>query len=169
MASNNPLVAILNQSKLVGENFVDWKRKLTIVLTAEGHKFVLDEECPLKPADEAPKEDKDYYKQWLRSDELARCTMLAAMSDVLQYQHQNVATAAEIMTSLEELFSHQNRTARQNAMMEMLSLKMVEGTPVRDHVLKMMGYLNQLEILGANFDEETQVDFILHSLPTSFQ
>ena len=42
MASFSPLVAILNQNKLTGSNYVDWKRNLDIVLIAEQHKYVLN-------------------------------------------------------------------------------------------------------------------------------
>ena len=43
-------------------------------------------------------------------------------------------------------------------MRALLNTKMVEGTPVRDHVLKMISHLNELEILGAEIDDESQVD-----------
>ena len=46
---------------------------------------------------------------------------------------------------------------------------MAEGTPVQDHVLKMIAHLNELEILGAQIDGETQVDIVLMSLPESFK
>ena len=46
---------------------------------------------------------------------------------------------------------------------------MAEGTPVRDHVLKMISYLNELEILGAKIDGKCQVDIVLMSLPESFK
>ncbi|XP_077232489.1 uncharacterized protein LOC143869816 [Tasmannia lanceolata] len=46
---------------------------------------------------------------------------------------------------------------------------MVDGTPVRDHMLKMMGFLNELDILGAIIDAETQVDIVLASLLGSFK
>jgi hypothetical protein len=42
---------------------------------------------------------------------------------------------------------------------------MVEGTYVRDHVLRKMSHLNEIEILGADIDGETQIDIILMSLP----
>ena len=45
---------------------------------------------------------------------------------------------------------------------------MVEGIPIRDHVLKMIAHLKKLEILGAKIDEKTQVDIVLMSLPESF-
>ena len=35
------------------------------------------------------------------------------------------------------------------------------GNPVRDHVLKMIAHLNELEILGAEIDGESQVDIVL--------
>ena len=38
---SSPLAMILTQNKLTGENYVDWKRNLDIVLTAENHKMVL--------------------------------------------------------------------------------------------------------------------------------
>ena len=43
------------------------------------------------------------------------------------------------------------------------------GNPVRDHVMKMIAHLNKLEILGAEIDDESQVDIVLMSLPGSFK
>ena len=59
-------------------------------------------------------------------------------------------------------------SARQLAMKNLYNTKMSEGTPVRDHVLKMIGYLNELEVLGAYIDGLTQVHIVLLSLPESF-
>ena len=53
-------------------------------------------------------------------------------------------------------------------MKNLMSTKTVEGTPVREHVLKMISFINKLGMLGAEIDSETQVDAILASLPTSF-
>ena len=39
----NPLVVILKKKTLIGPNYIDWKRNLDIVLTAEEYKFVLTE------------------------------------------------------------------------------------------------------------------------------
>ena len=51
---NNPIIAILLSKKLNDENFVKWKSNKTIVLMWKNYKFVLTEECPLKPATNAP-------------------------------------------------------------------------------------------------------------------
>jgi len=47
-------------------------------------------------------------------------------------------------------------------------MKMSEGTPVQDHLLKMFDHLNTLEVLRAEIDGESQVDMILESLPESY-
>ena len=54
-------------------------------------------------------------------------------------------------------------------MKALLNMKMAEGTPVQDHVLKMISHLNELEILGAEIDGESQVDIVLMSLPESYK
>ncbi|XP_077232472.1 uncharacterized protein LOC143869799 [Tasmannia lanceolata] len=79
-----------------------------------------------------------------------------------------MASAMDIMYNLREMFGEQNCSARQIAIKGLVSTKMVEGNPVRDHRLKMMGYLNELEILGAMLDGESQVDMVLASLPPAF-
>ena len=53
--------------------------------------------------------------------------------------------------------------------MALLNTNMAEGTPVRDHVLKMISHLNELEILGAEIDGESQVDIVLMPLPESLK
>ena len=58
MAYFSPFAAILNQRKLTGSNYVDWKRNLDIVLTVEEHKFVLYEPCPNFPSLDAHSEEK---------------------------------------------------------------------------------------------------------------
>ena len=58
MASFSLFVAILNQNKLTGSNYVDWKRNLDIVLIAKEHKYVLSQPCPNFPSLDAPLEKK---------------------------------------------------------------------------------------------------------------
>ena len=81
---SSPLAMILTQNKLTGENYVDWKRNLDIVLTAENHKMALTTPCPMDPIEESDPKDKEAYASWKRSDEVARCYILASMTNVLQ-------------------------------------------------------------------------------------
>ena len=59
------------------------------------------------------------------------------------------------------MFDKQGRLARQDTMRIILNSKMAQRTPIREHCLKMISYLNTLEILGADIDGESQVDMIL--------
>ncbi|XP_075103506.1 uncharacterized protein LOC142178077 [Nicotiana tabacum] len=165
----NPLTAILTQNKLEGSNYVDWKRNLDIVLIAEEYKFVLDEVCPKKPGDDATDDEQKAYQKWVKTDEMARCYILVSMSNILQHQHQSMESAYDILENLKEVFGDQNRAAKQTAMKALLNTKMVEGSSVRGRVLKMMSLLNELEVLGANIDKDTQVKMIVQTLPDNFQ
>ena len=62
---SSPLAMILTQNKLTGENYVDWKRNLDIVLTAENYKIILTKPYPIEPIEESDKEDKEAYKTWM--------------------------------------------------------------------------------------------------------
>ena len=58
MASFSLFVTILNQNKLTGSNYVDWKINLDIVLITEEHKYVLTQPCPSFPSLDAPSKEK---------------------------------------------------------------------------------------------------------------
>ena len=83
MASFSPLVAILNQNKLIGSNHVDWKRNLDIVLIAEEHKYGLTQPCPNFPSLDTPLKEKQRCDRWQKSNEMAKCYILASISNVL--------------------------------------------------------------------------------------
>ena len=59
------------------------------------------------------------------------------------------------------MFGDQNYATRFIAIKDLMNTTTIERTPVRDHVLKMISLLNELEILGSDIDGETQVDIIL--------
>ena len=92
---------------------------------------------------------------------MAKCYILASISNVLQHQMQDVELALDIMLSLKEMFGEQGRFARQETMRQIYNTKMAEGTSMREHYLRMISNLNTLKVLGANIDGESQVDMIL--------
>ena len=129
-SSFNPLFAILNQNKLNGQNYVDWKRNLDIVLTAKGYKFAPTSPKPSELVPDASQEDKEKYDKWVKDNDMAKCYILASMSNVLQHQHQFFTVASDIMFSLKEMFGSQVHLVRPRAMQDFLQSKMSEGTPV---------------------------------------
>ncbi|CAA0833201.1 Unknown protein, partial [Striga hermonthica] len=143
-------------------------RNFDIVLTAEGYKFAITEAYPAEPTVDAPEQEKGEYARWKKADEMAKCYILASISNVLQHQHQSMNTAADILLNLRNLFGHQSRAARQEAVSALMTTRMAEGTPVREYALKVMALLNELEVMEGFIDGETQVDIMLQSLPKSF-
>ncbi|XP_057481989.1 uncharacterized protein LOC130768901 [Actinidia eriantha] len=104
----------------------------------------------------------------LKANEMTRCYILAFIDGVLQQQHLPIPTARDIMLNLKEMFGEQRRFARQDVMRNLLNTKIAKGTPIREHALKMIDFLNKLEILGAEIDTDSQIDIILQSLLDSF-
>ena len=77
MSSFCPLATILTQNKLTGNNYVEWKRNLDIVLTAEDHIYVFSIPCPLEPQANAAVAIKREFDKWKKSNRMASCYMLA--------------------------------------------------------------------------------------------
>ena len=100
---------------------------------------------------------------------MAKCYILASISNVLHHQMQDVEVVSDIMLSLKEMFGEQGRSTRQETIRQIYNTILAEGTLVREHCLRMISHLNTLEVLGVDIDGESQVDMILQSLPKSFK
>ena len=64
--------------------------------------------------------------------------ILASISNVLQYQIQDVELAWNIMLSLKEMFGEQGCSTRQETMRQIYNTKMTYGTLVKEHSLRMI-------------------------------
>ena len=169
MSSLSSLTIILNQNKLTGENYKDWKRKLFIILIAENYKYFLTQPRPSVSAENAHRNQMRLFEKWQKANEMAKWYILASIFNILQTKHQNLETAIEIIDNLQEIFGQSTRSVRQAALKGIMNLKMGKGTRVRDHVLKMMDYLNEVEIQGAQIDDNSKIDMVLESLPETFK
>ncbi|XP_019266432.1 PREDICTED: uncharacterized protein LOC109243878 [Nicotiana attenuata] len=89
------------------------------------------EVCPEKPDKDAIDDQVKAYDKYVKADE---------MTDELR---------------------EQNRAAKQTSIKAHLNTKMADGSSIRDHVLKMIPLLNELEVLGAVIDKESQVYYKL--------
>ena len=74
---------------------------------------------------------------------------------------QDVELALDKMLNLKEMFGEQGCSTRQETMRQIYNTKMIDGTSVREHCLQMISNLNKLEVLGADIDENSQVDMTL--------
>ena len=96
----SPLISILANDKLNGENYVKWKSNMNAVLVCEDLKFVTTQPCPPQPAENARRTMHEAYQKWVTTDEKSRCYLLAGMSEVLATKHEAMTTATQILESL---------------------------------------------------------------------
>ena len=170
MASNTntlSLRSVLEKDKLNGTNFLDWYRNLRIVLKQEKKMYVLEGPLPDAPLANAPRAEKDAYKKHQDDALDVGCLMLATMNSELQKQHEEMG-AFDMIEHLKELYQEQARQERYNTSKALYACKMAEGTSVGPHVLKMIGYIENLEKMGFPFPLELAIDLILQSLPESY-
>ncbi|KAD6796610.1 hypothetical protein E3N88_07506 [Mikania micrantha] len=66
------------------------------------------------------------------------------------------------------MFHKQARQECYDTMKQLIGCKMQEGSSVSAHVLTMKGYIDQLSKLGNPLSNEMAADFILNSLPKSY-
>ena len=90
--------------------------------------------------------------------------MLASMSPELQKHHKAMG-AYTIVYHLRELFDENARFEMFEASKLLFRSKMVEGTSLVHHALKMNRYFERVDQLGFGMDHELSIDFILASLP----
>ncbi|KAL4353007.1 hypothetical protein GQ457_06G011610 [Hibiscus cannabinus] len=97
----------------------------------------------------------------------AMCLMLVTMSLELQKQHEDMIPN-EMIKNLKELFEGQAHQERYENSKDLFRCRMMEGTLVGTHVLKMIRYIKTHEKLGFPLSVELATDVILQSLSHSF-
>ncbi|XP_021607565.1 uncharacterized protein LOC110611492 [Manihot esculenta] len=144
MSNNLSLCSILDANKLTSPNFLDWYRNLRIILKREKRLYVIDQDLPDVPDENANDDVKDKYDCHIDDDDVqVTCLMLASMTLELQKQHENMDSRT-IIFHLEELLSSQRMTERYKTSKELFSCKMTKGYSVHAHGLKMIGYIEKL-------------------------
>ncbi|KAJ9544491.1 hypothetical protein OSB04_024198 [Centaurea solstitialis] len=166
--NNLSLRSILEKDKLTGSNFLDWERNLMIVLRHERKWYVLEEPLGEAPPANTPAAARNAHKK--HSDDLldVACLMLATMSPDLQAGLINT-NAYDMIRQLRDMFQTQARTERYDATKAFNECKMVKGTSVSDHVMKMKRHLDHLERLGHPVPLQLATDTILNSLSEDYR
>ncbi|KAJ9535160.1 hypothetical protein OSB04_un001761 [Centaurea solstitialis] len=166
--NNLSLRSILEKDKLTGSNFLDWERNLMIVLRHERKWYVLEEPLGEAPLANAPAAARNAHKK--HSDDLldVACLMLATMSPDLQAGLINT-NAYDMIRQLMDMFQTQARTERYDATKAFNECKMVRGTSVSDHVMKMKRHLDHLERLGHPVPLQLATNTILNSLSEDYR
>ncbi|KAJ9557547.1 hypothetical protein OSB04_012161 [Centaurea solstitialis] len=171
MAQNNtiqnPIRSILLKEKLNNTNFVNWYCALRIVLRAEAKLYVLEQPIPEEPNTNSSMIEWDAFKKHEEDACDVSCLMLISMEPELQKQHENMVPF-DMIEHLKLLFKGQVRYERYEISKKLFDCKLAEGSPVGPHVVEMMRYMDQLKRLGFPLRNELAIDFVLQSLPNSY-
>ncbi|XP_038904195.1 uncharacterized protein LOC120090541 [Benincasa hispida] len=162
------IIQLLASEKLNGDNYGTWKSNINTILVIDDLRFVLTEECPPSPGPHANRTVYDAYDIWVKANEKAQVYILASIFDVLSKKHERLATAREIIDSLQSLFGQPSTSAMHDAIKFVYNCRMKEGTFVREHVLNMMVHFNIAEVNGVVMNEKSKVGFIIQSLSKNF-
>jgi hypothetical protein len=159
---------LLEKKKINEANFMDWYRNLRIILRQEKTEYVLSESYPEDlPAGSSATDHRAREKSY---DDVLNviCLMLSTMSPDLQKQYEHV-DAYTMIQGLRGMFENQARAERYNISKALFAYKMAEGSPVGPHVIKMVGYIETLNKLGCELNDDLATDVILWSLTTSYE
>nr|GEY33545.1 cysteine-rich receptor-like protein kinase 2 [Tanacetum cinerariifolium] len=138
------------KQKLTGPNFIDWYRQLRIVLSIEDKLNYLEQPIPptlvaLAGQHVAP-EILGAHTAWIKGSKEIDGLMLMNMKPKIQRNLENLH-AHEMLLELKTLFAQQAEQELLQTTRDFHSCKQEEGQSVSSYVLKMKGYIDNLERL----------------------
>ncbi|GJZ51137.1 hypothetical protein Tco_0605652 [Tanacetum coccineum] len=159
------------KQKLTRPNFVDWYRQLRIVLSIEDKLNYLEQSllpAPVAPAGQhvAP-EILAAHTAWVKGSKEIAGLMLMTMEPEIQRNLENLH-ANDMLKELKTLFAQQAEQELLQTTRDFHSCKQEEGQSVSSYVLKMKGYIDNLERLGHPVTLGLAVSLILIGLRKEF-
>ena len=92
MSTNTSLRSILEKDNLlVGSNYLEWYRKLKIVLKSERKLYVLTDTEPKTPHNRSSESDIIAYNQFQEDAIDVQCLMISSMSPELQKANEHLS------------------------------------------------------------------------------
>ena len=158
---------LLEKNSLVGSNYQDWLRNVKLVFSLEKISYVLTDPTPTKPREGASKKELDDYDVKAQDFEQGRCFLLASMSNELQRRHEKMDVQS-ILLHLKELYEKWPRALRYSTSCKLFGTKMTAGQSVEEHVLNMIGYIEDMEQMELGLHSVLYTDIILKSLTPTF-
>ena len=161
------LKLILDKNKLTGTNYKDWLRNINIALTYDKVIYVTTTSGPLPLNEKSTEADIEIHATWERDCSLAKCLVLASMDNEHQRRHEKMDVKT-IFLHTSELYGEQSRVMQYETSKKLFHARMSPGASVGEHVLKLIGLIEDLADLGFILEAELNTDLILQSLPGSY-
>ncbi|GJX31309.1 retrotransposon protein, putative, ty1-copia subclass [Tanacetum coccineum] len=154
---------MFEREKPSGSNFNNWFRSLKLVLRVKKTLCVIEQPIPPAPAaratDQAFVEWNAVYDAY---NEVA-CLMLGSMTLKLHRHFEN-SSPYDMIQELKSMFEKQVGVERFDLIQTFHACKQEEGKSVSSYVLKIKGYVEQLERLGYALLQDINVSLILNDL-----
>nr|GFC89384.1 zinc finger, CCHC-type [Tanacetum cinerariifolium] len=139
------------KQKLIGPNFIDWYQQLRIVLSIEDTLNYLEQPIPPAPVVPAGQHVAPdilaAHNAWIKGSKEIAGLMLMPMEPDIQRNLETIH-AHEMLLELKTLFAQQAEQELLQTTRDFHSCKQEEGQSVSSYVLKMKGYIDNLELLG---------------------
>ncbi|GJY04115.1 hypothetical protein Tco_0370055 [Tanacetum coccineum] len=149
-ANNSVFKGFFEKQKLTGPNFIDWYRQLRIVLSIEDKLNYLEQPLPHAPVapegQQVAPEIIAAHTAWIKGSKEIVGLMLMTMEPEIQRNLENLH-AYEMLQELKTLFAQQAEQELLQTTRDFHSCKQEEGQSVSSYVLKMKGYIDNLEHL----------------------
>ncbi|GJS20526.1 zinc finger, CCHC-type containing protein [Tanacetum coccineum] len=163
--------SFFEKQKLTGPNFIDWYRQLRLVLSTEDKENYLEHPIPVapvaQPGQQIPPEALAAHAAWVKGQKEVVVLMLLTMDLDIQRNLAHLG-AYDMLQELKAMFSKQAEQELLQTVREFHTCKQEEGQSVSSHVLKMKGYIDNLERLGQPVGQNLAVSLILVSLNKDF-
>ncbi|GJX77116.1 zinc finger, CCHC-type containing protein [Tanacetum coccineum] len=126
-------------------------RQLRLVLSTEDKEYYLEHPIPAapvaQPGQQIPPEDLAAHAAWVKGQKEVAVLMLLTMDLDIQRNLAHLG-AYDMLQELKAMFSKQAEQELLQTVREFHTCKQEEGQSVSTHVLKMKGYIDNLERLG---------------------
>nr|GFB58854.1 zinc finger, CCHC-type [Tanacetum cinerariifolium] len=149
--NNSVFRGFFEKQKLTGPNFINWYRQLRIVLSIEDKLNYLEPPIPHAPVAPAGQqfapEILAAHTAWVKGSKEIAGLMLMTMEPEIQ-RNLKPLHAHEMLKELKTLFAQQAEQELLQTTRDFHSCRQEEGQLVSLYVLKMKGYIDNLERLG---------------------
>ncbi|GKD43044.1 retrotransposon protein, putative, ty1-copia subclass [Tanacetum coccineum] len=129
--------------------------------------FVIEQPLPVTPAADSEAQVLSQWNAVYDAYNEVACLILGSMTPELHRQFEN-SSPYDMIKELKSMFEKQAGVERFNLIQTFYACKQEEGKPVVAYVLKMKGYVEQLEHLGYVLPQDLSVGLILNGLTSDF-
>ncbi|KAL3507093.1 hypothetical protein ACH5RR_032475 [Cinchona calisaya] len=154
-------------SRFEGANFLQWQKKMKILLTILHIAYVLTIERPKETEGETLEQTRVSQK-WDNDDFICMGHILNSMLIGLFDTYQDAISAKDLWERLEARYIREDATSKKYLVFHSNNYKMVDGKHVMEQLYE-IGLLNNFKQYKMNMDETIIISSIIDKLPPSWK